>query len=221
MMTPKIISALGHNANCAQFTIEPFGRGLAKTVGIALRRTLLSAVAGTAPTLVDIEGIQHRYSSISGILEDVPSILTNIKKLAVRCAQTTATLKLHQSGSKTVCAKDIELPECCQIMNPELIVCHLVGGRLKASIKVERGWGYTLGRFEQVQHSSSIPLEVSFSPVRNVNYSTSSIKVSTNSNAEKLIISIETNATITPADALFQSINVLKSQFSMMGGNEV
>ena len=219
-MIPRIVSALEVNANCVQFTIEPFERGFAKTIGMALRRTLLSTVAGIAPTSVNIEGVQHQYSSISGVLEDVPKVLSNIKKLIVRGSANSANLKLHQNGSKMVFAKDIELPEGFQVMNPELVICHLVGGRLKATIKVERGWGYSLGDMKATSRPGSILLDVSFSPIRNVTYSTSSIKASANSNAEKLTLNIETNAAVTPADALFQSINVLRGQFLAIGDHE-
>ncbi len=134
-------------------------RGYGHTLGNALRRILLSSIPGAAITEVQIDGVVHEYSAIEGVQEDVLDILLNIKNVAIKMhARESATLRLEKSGKGVVKASDIQLDHDVEIVNPDLVLAHLTGGKLKMTLKVTRGRGYVAavgaGSLTDEEHAS-------------------------------------------------------------------
>lgn len=214
MLIPQIRSIVARGCNVSQFSIEALDRGYGDTLGCAFRRTLLSSICGTAVTEVEIVGSSNEFSSVTGIAEDSLQLALNIRnvvfKLDVHIASLTLTLRKTIPG--TVYARDIQTDYRCQIVNPNHIICHLDSGRLSAYIKIQKGWGYVPKSNGLCWNNGKLIMDAFYSPVKNVSYSVSLI----NYNSERLILSIETNGSVTPIEALRQSIHILKSQFSLL-----
>ena len=143
LLKPRLIEVEAVSAHRARVTLEPMERGFGHTLGNALRRILLSSIPGAAITEVQIDGVVHEYSAIEGVQEDVIDILLNIKNVAIRMhAREEATLRLEKSGKGVVTAGDIQLDHDVEIVNPDLVLAHLTGGKLNMTLKVTRGRGY-------------------------------------------------------------------------------
>ena len=143
-LTPKNIQVDEQGENHVKVVLEPFERGFGHTLGNALRRILLSSMPGAAITEVTIDGVQHEYSTIEGIQEDVVDILLNLKGVSVTMHEREeATLTLNKKGSGLVTAGDIELDHEVEIANPDHVIANLnTKGKLNMTIKVEKGRGY-------------------------------------------------------------------------------
>ena len=182
LLKPRQIDVETLSANRSRVTLEPMERGFGHTLGNALRRILLSSIPGAAITEVQIEGVVHEYSAIDGVQEDVLDILLNIKNIAVRLnAREEATLRLEKSGKGVVTAADIALDHDVEIVNPDLEIAHLTGGKLNISLKVTRGRGYvpaaSATREEDGRGIGVLKLDASYSPVRRVSYSVERARV--------------------------------------------
>ena len=142
-LKPRVVEVEQVSAQRARITLEPLERGFGHTLGNALRRILLSSIPGAAITEAQIEGVVHEYSAIEGVQEDVIDILLNIKNVALRMsARESATLKLVKSGKGPVTAADIQLDHDVEIVNPDLVIANLTGGKLSMTLKATRGRGY-------------------------------------------------------------------------------
>lgn len=212
-LIPMISSIVGNLASDAQITIEPFRRGLGKTVGFALRRTLLSATKGAAVTQVSIDGLTHRFQPIYGIVEDTSQILSNIRKVVFWTDESNITANLSRSSPGTLVAKDITIPESCRIINPNQTIGHLNAGRINIRLRVTKGWGFVPKSGEPLS-TGSVALDAMFSPVQNVTYSVKETRREEGANAEKLVIRIQTNGATSPVEVLSQSAKILRSQLS-------
>jgi len=137
LLKPRLIDVEAVSENRARVSLEPLERGFGHTLGNALRRILLSSIPGAAITEVQIEGVVHEYSSIEGVQEDVIDILLNIKNIAIRMhAREEATLRIEKTGKGPVKAGDIKLDHDVEIVNPDLVIANLTGGKLSATLKV-------------------------------------------------------------------------------------
>ena len=182
LLKPREIKVEVVSTNRARVSMEPLERGFGHTLGNALRRILLSSIPGAAVTEVQIEGVVHEYSAMEGVQEDVIDILLNMKNISIRMhSRDEVTLRLEKSGNGPVTAGDIQLDHDMEIVNPELVLAHLTGGSLKASIKVTRGRGYQPISASSGDSDSStvglLKLEASYSPVRRVSYSVERARV--------------------------------------------
>src|SRR3546814_283574 len=143
LLKPRQIDVEVVSPNHARVALEPMERGFGHTLGNALRRILLSTIPGAAITEVQIDGVVHEYSAIEGVQEDVLDILLNIKNIAIRMhSREEATLRLEKSGTGPVTAGDIKLDHDVEIVNPDLVLANLTGGKLNVTLKVTRGRGY-------------------------------------------------------------------------------
>jgi len=209
----------------ARVIMEPFERGYGHTLGNALRRILLSSMTGYAPTEVQIAGVVHEYSTLSGVREDVVDIMLNLKGVVFKLhGREDVTLLLRKEGAGQVRAAeaaDIELPHDVEIINPDHVIAHLTdNGKMEVHIKVEQGRGYVPGNMRALaeDHSQSIGrivLDASFSPVRRVSYAVESARVEQRTDLDKLILDIETNGVISPEEAVRQSARILMDQISV------
>ncbi|WP_442782823.1 DNA-directed RNA polymerase subunit alpha [Collimonas fungivorans] len=227
LLKPRIIEVEALGAGHAKVVMEPFERGYGHTLGNALRRVLLSSMAGYAPTEVTIAGVVHEYSSLDGVQEDVVDILLNLKGVVFKLHnRDEVTLTLKKDGEGAVLASDIDLPHDVELVNPDHVIAHLTaGGALDMQIKVEKGRGYVPGNVRRLTEDANktigrIILDASFSPVRRVSYAVESARVEQRTDLDKLVINIETNGVITPEEAIRQSARVLVDQLNVFAALE-
>jgi len=211
----------------ARVIMEPFERGYGHTLGNALRRILLSSMTGYAPTEVQITGVVHEYSTLSGVREDVVDIMLNLKGVVFKLhGREEVTLLLRKEGAGEVRASDIELPHDVEIINPDHVIANLTeNGKLEIHIKVEQGRGYVPGNVRALaedhsQNIGRIVLDASFSPVRRVSYAVESARVEQRTDLDKLVLDIETNGVISPEEAVRQSARILMDQLSVFSALE-
>jgi DNA-directed RNA polymerase subunit alpha len=221
-LTPKNIQVQEVSKTRAKVTLEPLERGFGHTLGNTLRRILLSSMPGCAVTDVQIDGVQHEYSAIEGVQEDVIEILLNLKGLAVRMhGADEATLTLSKSGAGEVTAADLQLPQDVELVNPEHHIATLnSGGKLKMEIRVARGRGYEpadarRGEEEETRPIGVLLLDATFSPIYRVAYSVEAARVEQRTDLDKLIIDLETNGTIEPEEAIRRAATILQQQLAV------
>ena len=226
LLKPRIIDVQAVNATQAKVVMEPFERGYGHTLGNALRRILLSSMAGYAPTEVKIDGVVHEYSALDGVQEDVVDILLNLKGVVFKLhSRDSVVLNLVKNGEGVVKAADIELPHDVEIVNPDHVIAHVSsGGKLAMELKVEQGRGYVPGNLRQIGDSSksigSLVLDASFSPVRRVSYFVESARVEQRTDLDKLVMEIETNGVIEPEESIRTAARILMEQLSVFADLE-
>jgi DNA-directed RNA polymerase subunit alpha len=220
LLQPRIVEVNSISPRQARITLEPFERGYGHTLGNALRRILLSSMRGYAPTEVRIAGVVHEYSVIEGVQEDVVDILLNLKGLAVKLnSRDEALLTINKSGEGIVTAADIQAGHDVEILNPDHVIAHLnKGGNLEMEIKVEGGRGYVPASTRILSDESRpvgvIMVDALYSPVKKVSFSVESARVEQRTDLDKLIIEIETNGVIEPAEAVRYSARLLIEQLA-------
>ena len=209
----------------AKVIAEPLERGFGITLGNALRRILLSSLRGVAVIGVRSENVLHEFSSISGVREDMASIILNIKSLALRAfGNENKTLRISSKGPKEVKAKHIKLPGNVEILNPELTICTLgKGATLEMELLTGQGRGYVSAERNRPELSEIglIPIDAIFSPVRLVSYQVGDARVGQVTDYDKLTIELETNGAVKPEEAVGLAAKILQSQMqSFMGIQE-
>ena len=221
-LTPRVIKVDEKSATLAHVTLEPLERGFGHTLGNALRRILLSSMPGCAITEVEIDGVQHEYSAIEGVQEDVIEILLNLKGVALSMAgKDEAELSLVAKGPCTVTAGDIQVDHDVEVANPEHVICTLTADKeLTIRLVAERGRGYVpadarVDADEETRSIGRLHLDASFSPVRRVSYVVESARVEQRTDLDKLVIDLETNGTIDPEEAIRRAATILQQQLSV------
>jgi DNA-directed RNA polymerase subunit alpha len=202
--------------------LEPLERGFGHTLGTSLRRILLSSMSGCAITEVEINGIQHEYSTIEGIQEDVINILLNLKGVALTMPdRTEADLELVKKGPGEVTANDIQRDHSVEIINPEHVICTITGNtELRMRLKVTKGRGYVPADSrekddEQTHGIGLLRLDASYSPVRRVAYTVEAARVEQRTDLDKLVIDLETNGTLDPEEAIRRAATILQQQIAV------
>ena len=187
-----------------KFTIEPLEPGFGYTLGNSLRRTLLSSIPGAAVTQVKIDGVEHEFSTIDGVTEDVTDIILNLKELVVRSENEEPTMvHLRITGPAEVKAGDIQLPTGIEILNPDQHIATLnKKATLSMEIHIEQGRGYRAAASAAKEAIGTIPVDGLFSPVKRVTYEVEPTRVEQMTNYDRLILDVETNGAIAPAEAL-------------------
>ncbi|HEX9848332.1 MAG TPA: DNA-directed RNA polymerase subunit alpha [Acidimicrobiia bacterium] len=192
--------------NRSRFIIEPLEPGFGYTLGNTMRRTLLSRIPGAAITSIQIEGVQHEFSTIPGVVEDVVDIILNIKRIVIEMdGMDQQTLYLSTKGAGDVTAKDLKLPAGVRVVNPEAHIATLsASGRLEMEMTVAPGVGYRTADGNKGGSSAIgvIPVDSIFSPVRKVAYRVESTQVGQMTNYDRLVLDVETNGAIEPKDAV-------------------
>jgi len=222
LLKPRLVDVKPLGPDSAKITIEPLDRGFGHTLGNALRRVLLSSMPGCAVTEVDIDGVLHEYTTVEGVQEDVTEILLNLKGLAIKMhAKDEALLTVKKKGPGEVRASDIVLDHDVEVVNPDHVIAHLTKvGELNMTMKAVRGRGYQpaivrVGEEETERPIGKLLLDASFSPIRRVAYVVDSARVEQRTNLDKLIMEIETNATMDPEDAIRHAAGILQDQLSV------
>lgn len=213
------VEPLKGNKKQAVIVAEPLERGFGLTLGNALRRILLSSLQGAAVTSVKIEGVLHEFSSIAGVREDVTDIILNIKALAVKVhgsEKRRLTLNVSQAGPVT--AGQIEVPHDVEIVNKDLVLCHLdKGAKLHMELTVETGKGYIPASQNKPADApiGVIPVDALFSPVRKVAYKVDHSRVGQVTDYDKLSLTVETDGTVMPEDAVAYAARILQDQLQL------
>ncbi|MES2314495.1 MAG: DNA-directed RNA polymerase subunit alpha [Patescibacteria group bacterium] len=217
---PKIVREEGMNG---VYEIDGLYPGYGHTLGNSLRRIILSSLPGAAITKVKIAGVEHEFSAINGVKEDVITLLLNIKKLRIRLTGDEAVvLNLKAKGVSEVSAKDIEVPGQAEILNPDLHIASLTdkSSALDIELTVEKGLGYVPKEVLQKDRVDigSITLDAAFTPIRKANYEVENMRVGDRTDFNRIRLSIETDGTITPREALEQSITLMIHQLKAIVG---
>lgn len=205
-------------ARRAVIVADPLERGFGLTLGTALRRIMLSSIQGAAVVGIKIENVQHEFSSIPGVLEDVPEVILNLKALAIR-KHTDAPKKLTLKTSKAgpVTAADIEVNADIEFMDPDFVICHLdKGASLSMEIFVESGKGYVPASTFRKEDTpiGYIPVDAIFSPVKRVAVKVDNTRVGQQTDFDKLNLEVETNGTVTPEDSVAIAARILQDQLN-------
>ncbi len=208
------------------FEIEGLFTSYGLTIGNALRRALLSSLPGAAITQIKVKGVEHEFSSLEGVLEDVVEISLNLKKVRFRFhADEPQTLTLKVKGEKKVTAGDIKTNAQVEIVNPDAHIATITdkNTELDMEIKVEKGLGYVPVEVRQSEKLpvKTIALDAFFTPVVKVNFNIENMRVGDRTDYKRLKITIETDGSISPSDALHKSCNILKDHFEKIGAIEV
>ena len=217
---PKIIKEDG---NKGVYEIDGLYPGYGHTLGNSLRRVILSSLEGAAITSIKIKGVGHEFSAIEGVKDDVIMMILNLKKLRLKLlTNEPQTLKLSVKGPKVVTAADIKLPGQVEIMNPEQYINEVTdkNGDLDIEIVVEKGLGYLPKEITQKERVDigTISMDAIFSPARRVSYEVENMRVGNRTDFNKLTISIETDGSIAPHDALEKSIQIMITQLKSIVG---
>ena len=204
------------------YEIDGLYPGYGHTLGNSLRRIILSSLPGAAVTSVKIEGVEHEFSTMDGVREDVVTILLNLKKLRFEVLSGEAqTVTLSIKGPKRVVGEDLKLPGQVRLLNPNSYICELTGKQgIEMTFTVERGLGYVARealKKDRVE-IGEISVDAIFSPIRRVNYEVENMRVGDRTDFNRLRISIETDGTLTPRVALEQSIEIMITQLKAVVG---
>ncbi|MFH0856223.1 MAG: DNA-directed RNA polymerase subunit alpha [Candidatus Omnitrophota bacterium] len=197
-----------------KFSAAPFERGYGVTLGNSLRRVLFSSIEGSAVTSVKISGAQHEFSTIPGVLEDIPELILNIKTLVLNSHSKIPKTITIKAGSKgEIKAKDIEVDETIEIINPDLHIATLTKDtKLNIEMEVARGRGYVPAELNKKEDKAIgvIPVDAVFTPIKKVNFFVENTRVGQRTDYDKLILEIFTNGAISPKDALLYASNILQ-----------
>ncbi|MFA5096456.1 MAG: DNA-directed RNA polymerase subunit alpha, partial [Candidatus Omnitrophota bacterium] len=197
-----------------KFSAAPFERGYGVTLGNSLRRVLFSSIEGSAVTSVKISGAQHEFSTIPGVLEDVPELILNIKSLVLNShSKIPKSMYIKGSSKGEIKAKDIETDETVEIINPDLHIATLTkDAKLNIEMEVSRGRGYVPAELNKREEKAIgvIPVDAVFTPIRKVNFFVENTRVGQRTDYDKLILEVFTNGAISPKDALLYASNILQ-----------
>ncbi len=218
-LTPTEIVVEETGPNRSKIVLEPLEQGFGHTLGNALRRIILSSMPGTAVSEVKIDGVLHEYSTIEGVQEDVIDILLNLKDLSVSLTEVEdAELTLKKSGSGTVTAADIELPNGVEVVNPDHHIATLnEEGTLSMTMRVTRGRGFVPVKAldeDEGQETGLLRLDATYSPIKRVTYLVDNARVEQRTNLDRLTVDIDTDGTLEAEEILRISATILQHQLS-------
>ena len=220
LLRPKVVEVDERSDYSAKIIIEPLERGFGHTLGNAFRRILLSSIPGCAITEVNIDGVQHEFSTLEGVREDVVEILLNLKTLSfIMPDRDEAEAMINVTGG-TVTAADIQLPDGVEVANPEQLICNLdKKASISMRLKIEKGVGYdpSTNRIsnEESRPIGQLVLDASFCPVKRVSYNVENARLHQKTNLDKLILDIDTDGSMSAEDAVRTAARILVEQMAI------
>ncbi len=219
LIRPKSLEADTLNDTYGKFVAKPLERGYGLTLGNSLRRVLLSSINGAAIIAVRIQGVDHEFSTVPSVKEDVTDIILNLKQVSLRyLGEADAVLKLEANGSGVVKAGDIQTNGDVEILNPEQTIATLdAGGKLSMEMVVRHGRGYVSADQNRTENlpDGMIAIDSIFAPVRRVAYNVSNARVGQMTDYDKLSIEVWTNGAVRPDDAIAYAAKILKEQLTI------
>ena len=220
--TPGLVNVDDHSATSATFTIEPLHTGYGMTLGNSLRRVLLSSIAGASITAFKVEGATHEFTTVPGVKEDIVEIMLNLKSIRFKVfSDDTQHLRINKKGKGVVLAKDIEVNSDVEIVNPDQIIATIDDskGSFVVDLVVELGRGYrTIEEGATHKASDMIALDALFGPVSRVRYKVENTRVGQITDLDKLIMTIDTDGSISPSDAFEEASAILVNQYTALAG---
>lgn len=220
--TPGLVQVDDHSDSHATFVVEPLHSGYGMTLGNSLRRVLLSSIAGASITSFKIEGATHEFTTVKGVKEDVVDIMQHLKSVRFRVyGDEPQNLRIVKQGKGVITAKDIQVNADVEVVNPELVIATIDDDKAKfvMDLVVETGRGYrTVEEGAAKKASDYVALDAIFSPVLRVRYKVENTRVGQMTDLDKLIITIETDASITPRDAFEEASAILVNQYTALAG---
>ncbi|GMU25503.1 DNA-directed RNA polymerase subunit alpha [Patescibacteria group bacterium] len=225
LLPSKISYAKSDRPHEGILTVEPCSPGYGTTLGNALRRVLLSSLPGAAVTSFKIKGVDHEFSTIEHVKEDVVEIILNLKALRIKLhSEEPAKLFLKASGEKSVTAADFEKDSQIEIANPDHIICTLTSKNANVEMEVTvspgRGYRTTEDRAKEKLELGNIAIDALYSPVLNVSYKVDATRVGEKTDFDKLILRVETDGTVDPKDAITQGVAILLDHFNLLTNPE-
>jgi DNA-directed RNA polymerase subunit alpha len=215
----KLQVSHGDDKRVATLVAEPLERGFGLTLGNALRRVLLSSLQGAAITTVHIDGVLHEFSSIPGVREDVTDIILNIKDIAIKMqAEGPKRVVMKKTGPGLVTAGDIATTGDIQILNPDLMICHLDdGAEIRMEFTINNGKGYVAAEHNRAEDSpiGLVPVDSLYSPVKKVSYRVENTREGQKLDYDKLTLTVETNGALSPEDAVAYSARIIQDQLNI------
>ncbi len=215
MEKPNIeCTELSEDGTYGKFVVGPLERGYGTTIGNSLRRILLSSLPGAACTSIKIEGVQHEFSTVPGVLEDVTEIILNLKKMAIKLHSDEAkTVYIEAKGAQEITAGDIKCDSDIEIINPDLHIATLNSdAKLNAEITISQGRGYVSAERNKAELQpiiGVIPMDSIYTPVTKVNYTVDNVRVGQYTDREELAVEVWTNGTIKPDDAVSLAAKIM------------
>jgi DNA-directed RNA polymerase subunit alpha len=223
IQAPALSSVSDHSPTSATFTIEPLHPGYGMTLGNSLRRVLLSSIAGAAVTGFRINGISHEFTTVKGVKEDVVQIMLNLKGIRFRVfSDEPQTLTLTKKGKGAIKAKDLQLNSDVEIVNPDHLIATIDDDKASVTVEltVETGRGYQAldetGSGRTI--SDMIMLDALYTPVARVRYKVENTRVGTRTDLDRLLLTVDTDGSITPRDAFEEAAAILVNQYTALAG---
>lgn len=221
---PEEIDIKEDGESSASITIKPYHPGYGPTVGNALRRVLLSSLPGAAVTQMKIEGIDHEFSTLEGVQEDIVTLMLNVKGIRVSStSKDPIEIRLKKEGKGTVTAKDLDVPPEVTVINPDHHIATLTDGKasLELALTVEQGRGYVPSETQDPKARSigTIALDAVFTPVERVSFAVENVRVGQATDYHALKMTITTNGSITPRQAIEQAASILRDHFTQLAGD--
>jgi DNA-directed RNA polymerase subunit alpha len=202
-----------------RFSAQPFERGFGTTMGNSLRRALLSSIEGSAITAVKIEGVEHEFSSINGVVEDATDVILNLKQVPFKLHGGEAkTLTIHKEGAGDVLSGDIEADGEVEVLDPTVHIATVSeGGSLNIEMRLRRGRGYVSAdrNFDEDLSLGYIPIDSVHTPVKKVNYTVEAARLGQNTEFDKLTIEVWTDGSVKPDDAIGLAAKLIKDHMSI------
>ncbi len=220
--TPGLVQVDDHSASSATFVVEPLHSGYGMTLGNSLRRVLLSSIAGASVTSFKIEGVSHEFTTVKGVKEDVVDVMLNLKGIRFRVyGEEPQQVRIVKEGKGVVTAKDIQVNADVEVVNPDHVIATIDDDKAKfvMDLVVETGRGYrTVEEGTAKKASDYVALDAIFSPVLRVRYKVENTRVGQMTDLDKLLITIETDGSITPRDAFEEASAILVNQYTALAG---
>ncbi len=221
---PTLAHIDDHSSTSATFVVEPLHTGYGMTLGNSLRRVLLSSIEGAAIVAFRVEGATHEFTTIKGVKEDVVDIMLNLKNVRVSAhGDKPVELRIEKKGAGAVTAADIKVSDDIEIVNKDAVICTIDDpkGSIIMDIVVETGRGYrTIEESSKSRiHSDMIALDAIFSPVLRVRYKVENTRVGQSTDLDKLLLTIDTDGSMTPSDAFEEAAAILINQYTALAGS--
>lgn len=223
---PALANIEEHSANSATFNIEPLHAGYGNTLGNSLRRVLLSSIEGAAVVAFRIEGASHEFTTVAGIKEDIIDIMLNVKNIRLKVhTDKPVELRLEKKGAGVITAGDIKTTADVEVINPDQVICTVDDAKKSVVIDfvVESGRGYQTIENSSIKriHSDMIAVDAIFSPVLRVRYKVDNTRVGQETNLDKLLLTVDTDGSLTPRQAFEEASAILVNQYTALAGSTI
>jgi DNA-directed RNA polymerase subunit alpha len=221
------IRVLTQNDRYGKFVVEPLDKGYGQTLGASLRRVLLTSIEGVAITAIQVQGVQHEFSTLPGVVEDMMEIVLNLKEISIKPLngrlEGPVAARIDKQGEGRITGADVQLPGNLQIVSPEKPIATLsrADARFDAVLTIETGKGYVpSGMQERSKTIGTIPVDAIYSPITRVNYFVEPTRVGQQTELDRLVIEIWTDGSIAPSTGLAQASRIMQDYLALFGSIE-